>query len=74
MLKIAGKEFQSRLFLGSGKYASDTEMLQSILASETEMVTVALKRVDLSAPSDHMLEAIKKANVSLWPNTSGARN
>jgi len=74
MLKIAGKEFKSRLFLGSGKYASDTEMLQSILASETEMVTVALKRVDLSAPSDHMLEAIKKANVSLWPNTSGARN
>jgi len=74
MLKIAGKEFKSRLFLGSGKYASDTEMLQSILASDTEMVTVALKRVDLSAPSDHMLEAIKKANVSLWPNTSGARN
>lgn len=74
MLKIAGKEFNSRLFLGSGKYASDKEMLDSILASETEMVTVALKRVDLSAPSDHMLEAIKKAKVNLWPNTSGARN
>lgn len=74
MLKIANKEFESRLFLGSGKYSSDEEMLNSIIASETEMVTVALKRVDLNAPSDHMLEAIKKANVNLWPNTSGARN
>src|SRR3954465_16021517 len=38
------------------------------------MVTVALKRIDASAPGDHMLEALKKASVLLWPNTSGARN
>jgi thiazole synthase len=74
MLKIANKEFSSRLFLGTGKYASGEEMYNSIIASGTEMVTVALKRIDTSAPEDRMLEALKKANVFLWPNTSGARN
>lgn len=74
MLKIADKEFSSRLFLGTGKYASSEEMYESIIASGAEMVTVALKRIDTSAPSDQMLEALKKANVFLWPNTSGARN
>jgi thiazole synthase len=74
MLKIAGKEFSSRLFLGTGKYASSEEMYQSIIASEANMVTVALKRLDLTAPEDNMLEALRKSNVLLWPNTSGARN
>jgi thiazole synthase len=74
MLKIAGKEFSSRLFLGTGKYASSEEMYNSIIASGTNMVTVALKRLDVNAPQDHMLEALRKANVILWPNTSGARN
>lgn len=74
MLKIADKEFSSRLFLGTGKYASSKEMYESILASETNMVTVALKRIDTDAPNDQMLDALKKANVFLWPNTSGARN
>jgi thiazole synthase len=74
MLKIADKEFSSRLFLGTGKYASSQEMYESILASGTNMVTVALKRIDTDAPSDQMLDALKKANVFLWPNTSGARN
>lgn len=74
MLKIADKEFTSRLFLGSGKYGSSQEMYQSILASGCEMVTVALKRIDTDAPTDDLLEALKKANVKLWPNTSGVRN
>lgn len=74
MLKIADKEFSSRLFLGTGKYASSKEMYESILASGTNMVTVALKRIDTDAPNDQMLDALKKANVFLWPNTSGARN
>lgn len=74
MFKIADKEFSSRLFLGTGKYASGEEMYNSIVASGTNMVTVALKRIDTTAPSDQMLEALKKANVFLWPNTSGARN
>lgn len=73
-LSIAGKIFQSRLFLGTGKYASPREMYDSIIASGTEMVTVALKRVDIQSDEDAMLEALKKANVMLWPNTSGARN
>lgn len=74
MLKIADHQFSSRLFLGSGKYGSSNEMYESILASGTEMVTVALKRIDTDAPSDDLLEALKKANVKLWPNTSGVRN
>jgi thiazole synthase len=74
MLKIAGKEFSSRLFLGTGKYASSEEMYESIIASGTNMVTVALKRIDTNAPNDLMLDALRKANVFLWPNTSGARN
>ncbi len=74
MLKIADKEFTSRLFLGSGKYGSGEEMYQSILASGAEMVTVALKRIDTDAPADEMLDSLKKASVLLWPNTSGVRN
>ncbi len=74
MLKIADKEFSSRLFLGSGKYGSSIEMYESIIASGSEMVTVALKRIDTDATSDNLLEALKKANVKLWPNTSGVRN
>jgi len=74
MSKIADKEFSSRLFLGTGKYASSEEMYESIIASGTNMVTVALKRIDTNAPKDNMLDALRKANVFLWPNTSGARN
>ena len=74
MLKIANHQFSSRLFLGSGKYGSSKDMYESILASGTEMVTVALKRIDTDAPSDDILDALKKANVKLWPNTSGVRN
>src|SRR3954465_12593354 len=74
MLKIADHQFSSRLFLGSGKYGSSKEMYESILASGSEMVTVALKRIDTDAPSDDLIDALKKANVKLWPNTSGVRN
>lgn len=74
MLKIADTQFTSRLFLGSGKYGSSQEMYESIIASGTQMVTVALKRIDTDATSDDLLEALKKANVKLWPNTSGVRN
>ncbi len=74
MFKIADHQFTSRLFLGSGKYGSSKEMYESIIASGSEMVTVALKRIDTDAPSDDLIEALKKANVKLWPNTSGVRN
>lgn len=74
MFKIADREFTSRLFLGSGKYGSSEEMYHSVLASGANMVTVALKRIDTDAPANDLLDALKKANVFLWPNTSGVRN
>lgn len=74
MLKIADRTFSSRLFLGSGKYANAEEMYHSVLASGTNMVTVALKRVYANDKHDEIITALKKANVFLWPNTSGARN
>lgn len=73
-LKIADREFHSRLFLGTGKFASNQVMLEAILASGTEMVTVALKRVNPGENTDEMLSHIRKANVHLLPNTSGVRN
>lgn len=74
MLNIAGRSFSSRLFLGSGKYANAEEMYHSVIASGTNMVTVALKRVNAQNASDEIITALKKAGVHLWPNTSGARN
>ncbi|EKB60201.1 thiazole synthase [Bergeyella zoohelcum] len=74
MAKIADRNFTSRLFLGTGKYASSEEMYHSIIASQTEMVTVALKRIEKDTPNDQMLSALKKAGVELLPNTSGVRN
>jgi thiazole synthase len=73
-LIIAGKEFKSRLFIGTGKFSSNELMNEAINASETEMVTVAMKRIDTKNDNDNMLLNIKKAGVTLLPNTSGARN
>lgn len=73
-LVIAGREFDSRLFLGTGKFSSNLLMEQSIIASETEMVTVAMKRVDLDDKEDDMLKHIVNPNIQLLPNTSGARD
>ena len=50
-LIIGGREFNSRLFVGTGKFSSNDLMQQAILASESEMVTVAMKRVDMEALS-----------------------
>ncbi len=73
-LLIAGREFHSRLFLGTGKFSSNDLMEQSILASGTEMVTVAMKRIDLDNQDDDMLRHIAHPHIQLLPNTSGARN
>lgn len=73
-LKIAGVEFNSRLFLGTGKFSSNENMRKSIEASGTEMVTVAMKRIDTKEPAtDDMLNHIKNKNIRLLPNTSGVR-
>ena len=73
-LVIAGREFNSRLFLGTGKFNSDEVMEQSILASGTEMVTVAMKRIELDNKEDDMLVHIQHPGIQLLPNTSGVRN
>lgn len=73
-LTIAGKEFTSRLFLGTGKFGSNELMSRAIEASQTQMVTVAMKRLDFNNKQDDMLLHIKRSNVQLLPNTSGVRN
>ena len=73
-LIIAGKEFNSRLFTGTGKFSSNEIMGKAILASSSELVTVALKRVNLKNDSDDMLRYLQQPNLNLLPNTSGVRN
>ena len=72
-LIIAGREFGSRLFLGTGKFSSNDLMEKSIEASGTEIVTVAMKRIDMQNAQDDMLVHIRKPNIQLLPNTSGVR-
>lgn len=72
-LVIAGRTFRSRLMVGTGKFSSPQMMADAIAASGAEIVTVALRRVDLNAPSDSMLDAVDREKYLLLPNTSGAR-
>ena len=74
LFNIGDKAFKSRLFLGTGKFGSNEEMEKAILASERELVTVALKRIDLETDTDAILSHLKHPNINLLPNTSGARN
>jgi thiazole synthase len=74
-LIIGGREFQSRLLTGTGKFASPSVMCEALAASGTEIVTVALRRADLSGKSDpfaDILEHLDPAKYLLLPNTSGA--
>ncbi len=73
-LKIADKEFTSRLFTGTGKFSSNSLMKDAILASESELVTVALKRVDVHDDKDDILTHLTHKGIHLLPNTSGVRN
>ncbi len=73
-LIIGGKEFSSRLFLGTGKFSSSSIMEKAIAASGTQMVTAAMKRIDLENANDDMLIHINREQVQLLPNTSGVRN
>lgn len=70
-LDIAGRAFSSRLFLGTGKFPSNDSLRRAIESSGTEMVTVALRRVDLDGDDEDILDAIPD-HVQLLPNTSGA--
>lgn len=72
-LVIAGREFRSRLFMGTGKFSSPEVMVSALEASGCEMVTVAVRRVDLLNPQDPLMEAVDWKRFFLLPNTSGAR-
>ncbi len=76
-LIINGREFSSRLFVGTGKFASNEVMRASLAAAGTQIVTVALRRADLSGAKDpyaNILEFIDPERYLLLPNTSGAMN
>jgi thiazole synthase len=76
-LSIGGREFRSRLILGTGKFSSPQAMRAAMDASGAEMVTVALRRADLSGKKDpfaNILEFIDSKKFLLLPNTSGAMN
>jgi thiazole synthase len=76
-LSIAGREFKSRLFLGTGKFSSPESMRDALAASGAEIVTVALRRADLSGGKDpfaNILEYIDRSRYLILPNTSGAMN
>lgn len=72
-LIIADRTFESRLFLGTGKFGSLEDMAASVVASESNMVTMALKRIDAQSAEDDLLDSLKRTHVHLLPNTSGAR-
>jgi thiazole synthase len=73
-LRIADREFNSRLLVGTGKFASNEIMASAIAASGSQIVTVALRRVDIENENDDMLAAIDCEKYLLLPNTSGARD
>ena len=76
-LRIADREFSSRLILGTGKFSSNQSMSDALEASGTQIVTVALRRVDLTGKNDpfaNILEFIDPKKYLLLPNTSGAMN
>lgn len=72
-LTIAGKAFTSRFMLGTGKFKNKTDVTACITASGTQIVTVALRRIDIERHEENILEYIPEG-VTLLTNTSGARN
>ncbi len=72
-LVIAGKTFSNRFFLGTGKFKSKDDLKNSVLSSGSEIVTVALRRIDLKRHQENILEYIPQ-NITILTNTSGARN
>jgi thiazole synthase len=73
-LIIGDKAFSSRLFTGTGKFSSSVLMKDALLASESELITVALKRVDVNDEQDDLLTHLNHSRINLLPNTSGVRD
>lgn len=74
MLTIGDRQFTSRLFTGTGKFANSDLMSQAIITSGSELATMALKRVDVNDQQDDILKPLLAAGVNLLPNTSGAKS
>ena len=74
VLKIGDKTFNSRLFIGTGKFPSVQSLRDSIEASGAEVVTVALRRVNMENTDDGIVSAIDRTKQLFLPNTSGARD
>ncbi|WP_262895881.1 thiazole synthase [Sphingobacterium spiritivorum] len=72
-LTIANRSFHSRLFVGTGKFGSGELLEKAVLASESELVTVALKRINTNDGQDHLIRHLHHPHIHLLPNTSGAR-
>lgn len=72
MLIIGGREFSSRLFTGTGKFAAKDWIPRMLRGSKSEMITVALRRIDQGGTTENILDYIPQ-DVVLLPNTSGAR-
>src|SRR5271163_4359364 len=70
-LTIAGRDFQSRLMVGTGKYATDDLMVRALEASGAEVVTVAVRRVDLNAKGSGILHRLDPTRFFLLANTAG---
>ena len=73
-LIIANRHFSSRLLIGTGKFSSNAAMVAAMEGSGCEIVTVALRRVDVDDPQDSLLSHIDRQKYLLLPNTSGARD
>ncbi len=73
LLEIGGKQFRSRLMLGTGKYRNAEEMNAALEASGCEIVTVSLRRIDLDAPTRSILDEIDWKRYHILPNTAGAQ-
>ena len=72
-LNLGGVTFSNRLLTGTGKFAAHALIPKMLVASGSQLITVALRRIDPNAPADNILDFIPK-DVTLLPNTSGARN
>ncbi len=68
LLRIADKTFSSRLFTGTGKFSTPDLMKETISVSDSELVTVALKRVDIEKENDHLLSYLNDEKINLLPN------
>jgi thiazole synthase len=74
MLSIAGHSFNSRLFSGTGKFSSSRVMLDALKMSGSQLVTLAIRRIDIKQGTDDLIAPLTQSGVKLLPNTSGARN